>query len=96
MKIVVAGVTRQHGKAKESGNPYDMTTVHVLNPIEFFQNENTTRQGVGFTVGEIPGKAELIEQSRTMQFPGVYDLQTDTVFRNGKAQAVVVGLVPAK
>lgn len=96
MKIVVAGITRQHGKAKESGNPYDMTTVHVLNPIEFFQNENTTRQGNGFTVGEIPGKAELIENTRGFKFPGVYDLVTDTVFRNGKAQAVVVGLAESK
>lgn len=96
MKILVLGVTKQSGKAKSTGQPYEFTTVNVASPFQPFANENVKRSGHGFEPQTINGAADLVEKCAGLQWPAYYDLVTDTVFRNGEAEPVVLELRPVK
>lgn len=78
MKAMVVGVTRSHGKAKGTGNLYDMAFVNVLVPVEISGNENRSTEGYGYKVMEAALAPESIHSFKELKFP----INLELVFEN--------------
>lgn len=99
MKMLVAGVQRIAGTAKQSGSPFDMSNVIALTPIEI-TNGKVQINGVGYKQMEIPLDVSCLPQFMAIpqkNYPLVLDLDMEPRPRMGKVETVVVGIIaPAK
>lgn len=66
MKVIAIGFTRMAGKAKESGNAYDMCRLQILLPQTVMRTQSMERTGAGFQSAELE-----IEPTRWHQFVNI-------------------------
>lgn len=92
MKVFVAGVRRQNGTAKKTGNAYDMASVLTLTPISAAATSTYNKQGFGFEVAELDLNVSALPSFAHIKFPCELDLVTDMVMRFGRMVPVVVGI----
>jgi len=95
MKLTVVGIQRITGKAKATGNPFDMCNVMALEPVENFSKDTLTIQGHGFKVQEYSCDHSLLNELAGMKFPTSLDVTFDHKPRGGRVEAVISGLVKA-
>jgi hypothetical protein len=100
MKIFAAGVKRQYGTGKTSGNPYDMLNLLSLVPMTSGQMGAMNVNANGFEVMEMRlDSLDTFNQFSTVKFPCVVDIDVEPVPHMGKLVMTVVkfnAVVPAK
>lgn len=94
MKLQVIGVKRVQGTAKATGQPFDMCTLYAIVPIERVSNGKLEVTGAGFELAEVSLEAEALAAFKTVKFPAVLELHTDSRPRFGKFETVVTGFTP--
>ena len=77
LKLTVLNIIRRHGIGKDSGRPYDFTTVQYMEPVEQIGTEKFNQEGAGYDVSEMPGTPDLLERMRGSKFPGIFEFETD-------------------
>lgn len=94
MKATVIGAQRITGMSDKSGTPqpYDISRLLVLEPIESVDSQNFQRQGVGFSTMEVPCEPELIKSVNGKKFPFEAELVTSCRSRFGRLETVVTSL----
>lgn len=92
MKMMAMGVSRIYGKAKKTGNDYDMPRLFGMTPINPRKTENMTVEGYGFEPAEIDLDATAIHAFKDVKFPALLDLETDVIAAFGEFKTVVVGV----
>jgi hypothetical protein len=95
MKAMMIGVVRRRGKAKESGNDYDMCNATLLTPVEPMNNGKMVVEGAGFDTMEMPVEPSALANFLTLKFPASVELVTEARPRRGKVETVIVGLAKA-
>lgn len=96
MKALVIGVKRVAGIAKATGNPFDMTRVVIGSPVAPVNNDRMTVEGFGYEVNEIPMDVTAMGAFRSLRFPCVVDLETDSRPYRGKLELIVTGVKAEK
>lgn len=95
MRVHAIGVSRSSGKARESGNKYDIAEIYYLRPIEQVQNNNRTVTGAGQQVGTLNINPDSFSRFLGITFPKVglmLDLTVETIparFGRGMESQVV-------
>lgn len=92
MKALVLGVKRIKGTARSTGNAFDMTRVIIGTPIVPQDSEKMTVQGYGYEVNEVPMEETALAQFRTLKFPSIVELATDSRPYRGKLELIVTGV----
>lgn len=95
MKMTIIGVKRITGKAKATGNPFDMCHVIALIPVETRVGA-LSLDGAGMETMEIPLAVEALNEFKVLKFPAPVDLLVEPRPRNGKVESVIVGIIPAR
>lgn len=90
-KMMVVGVKRIQGVAKESKNPFDMCRLYCLVPIDAGAGKVQV-SGHGFEVGEMQLEPEAMAQFSALRFPTQVELRIEQRFVFGEFRSVVVGL----
>ncbi len=98
MRVRVCGVKRVEGKAKESGNPFDMCRVLVLVPVETVSSDKVRITGYGYELGEMELAPEALAEFSGLTFPADVELRTEQKFFRGEFKTVCAGVsvAPAK
>lgn len=91
MKVNVLGVKRIQGKAKETGNPYDICTLLAVLPIQTGPAGPATISGYGYEIGEMTLDPEALPQFSNHKFPAMLELTIEPVLYRGKIEQLVVG-----
>lgn len=95
MKMPVIGVKKVQGIAKVSGDPFTITRLLCLVPVENVNLKSVQISGFGSEVAELELAPEALAQFGKLT-PGnvqLLDLATETRHVRGKFETVVVGLV---
>lgn len=93
MKIFLAGVKRQFGTGKESGNPYDMYNLLTLVPIEGGKMGGMTVAGSGFQILDLRLAPEAFAEFQNLKYPLVVEIVCEPRPFMGKYVTTAVGLV---
>lgn len=97
MKLTVLGVKNISGNAKETGNPFTISRLIAITPIEMVNQKNVQISGHGFEVAELELDPDSLNKFAGLKFPISLDLETDSKAIRGKFETVVTGFVqPAK
>lgn len=92
LRVTALGAVHSKGKAKNTGNPFDMAQLLYTRRIEHFANANMVRTGYGFEASEMQLAPEAINKFSGFDFPCELDLEIGTQLnRFGKLEAVVIG-----
>lgn len=91
MKVLVSGVKQTEGNAKATGNPFCMTRVFALVPIEPAAGKIRV-QGFGYEVAEMELAPEALPAFNGMRFPCQLELEVDQKFLFGEFRSIVVGV----
>ena len=91
VNMLVLGVQRRFGNAKEGGKPYDMCMLITGKSVEPRVDKNSTVEGAGFYASELDASPEIIEQVKDAKFPAMFEVSIDVVERYGKFYPRVVG-----
>jgi len=92
MKLMILGVTRRHGKGKDSGNDYDMAFVNSITPLSSSSRPDNIFQAHGFRQLEIELDPNSIDQFSGLKFPAEYEVTTGSRPSNNGLVTVVTGL----
>lgn len=96
MKIFAAGVKRQHGVGKESGNPYDMFNMLTLVPVEAGKMGGMSVEGTGFQILDLRIADEAtFRLFYGIKFPCIVEIELEPRPFMGKYVTTIVGIVPA-
>ena len=95
MKLTVVGVKNLKGKAKATGNPFEMCRLFALVPIEIASNDKIVVEGFGFELAEINLDPAALDGFKAVKFPATLDLSTDSRPYRGKLETVVTGIAAA-
>jgi len=92
LRVHALGAVHSKGKAKNTGNPFDMAQLLYRRPIEHFSNANMVRTGYGFQSAEMPIALESFNKFSAFEFPCELDLEIgNQLDRFGNLEAVVIG-----
>lgn len=91
MKANVLGVKRIEGRAKETGNPYDICTLLMILPIQTGQAGTASISGYGYEVGEMTLDPAALPQFSQHKYPVQLDLIIEPVLYRGKIDQLVTG-----
>lgn len=94
MKMFVIGVKKVSGTAKASGDPFTITRLLCLVPVENVTMKSVQITGFGSEVAELELAPEALAQFSGLKHgqPQALDLSTETRHIRGKFETVVVGL----
>ena len=95
MKLTVLGVKRIQGKAKATGNDFDMCRLFAMVPIEQGGGRGATVTGYGFELAEMNLEPKAMEQFANQKLPATLELTTDSRPFRGRLETVVTGFVAA-
>ena len=96
MKAMLIGVVRRRGKAKASGNDYDMCNATILTPVEVRNSASMVVEGAGFETMEMPVDPVALPQFLQLpKYPVQVELVTEARPRMGKVETVITGLLKA-
>lgn len=94
MQATVVGVKRVKGIAKNSGNPFDMSRLLLLSPIESVAQEKFQVAGAGFEVSEVPLDVSALPLFMGVAYPAKLDLIVEPRPFRGGFETVVTGIQP--
>jgi len=92
MKLFILGVTRRHGKGKESGEAYDMAFVNSLTQVRSSTRPDNVFQAAGFRQIEVQLDPNAINDFLGLDYPAEYEVMTDSRPSAQGLVAVVTGL----
>lgn len=96
MDVMVIGVVRMSGKSKETGNPYDFTTLHYLKPVDPVGKESFQLRGYGYEVSKAEVINDAFERFSQLVYPCRVELIVDTVPGRNGFRLMVIGFKPAQ
>jgi len=97
MKLFIAGVKRQHGIGKDSGNAYNMVNLLTLVPISAGKMGAMNVEGFGYETLDLRLENEqVMREFAQLKYPAVVEVICEPRPFMGKYVTTVVGLVPAK
>lgn len=69
MRVHAIGVSRSSGKARDTGNEYDILELYYLRPIEQISNNNRTVTGAGQQQGTLNISPDSFSRFKSINFP---------------------------
>lgn len=69
MRVHAIGVSRSSGKARDTGNNYDIAELYYLRPIDQVQNNNRTVVGAGQQQGTLNVSPDAFSKFLSITFP---------------------------
>jgi len=96
MKAFLFGAVQRTGKAKASGNPYDMSRLLIGQQIVPVARENMQVRGVGFEQIEVECTPQVIDALAGFKLPAMVEFEMEHQPKGGKLVPVAVGLSQVK
>lgn len=91
MKISVIGVKIVAGISKESQQPFEISRLLCMVPIESGKFKSVTIKGYGYELAEMELDPACMSMFQSVKFPASMELTTEQRFYRGKFETVVNG-----
>lgn len=92
MRVSIRGIRRMTGKAKATGNDYDMPLLVCEVPIEEVSTPNMKLTGKGFENSTIPYDPEFEKEFMAVNYPCEAEIETRSISRMGQLESIATSI----